>query len=150
MQFQIKHNFTSAVLFECELSAEVATQGDRLKLGFAVRAALKAGANLTGANLTGADLAHVNLAGADLTHVNLAGADLTGADLVDGGQRSDGYRFVGWIKGGVLQIRAGCRNFTVAEYREHNEKRDDKALGAETTAILDHIERVATIRGMAS
>ena len=45
-------------------------------------------------------------------------------------------------------IRAGCRNFTVAEYRDHNAHRENDALRDETTAILDHIERVAVVRGM--
>ena len=93
------------------------------------------------ANLAGANLAGANLAGADL-----AGADLASQHIVDGGQRRDGYRFVGWIKDGVLMIRAGCRNMSVADYRDHNSKRDDANIRDETTSILDHIERVAWAR----
>ena len=37
---------------------------------------------------------------------------------------------------------------TVPEYREHNKGRAGTPLGAETAAILDHIEAVAKIRGM--
>jgi hypothetical protein len=118
-----------------------------------------AGANLARANLAGADLADAYLAGAHLagayltgaylTGARLAGADLAGANLVDGGQRSDGYRFVGWVKGGVLQIRAGCRNFAIAEAREHWTKtRGGTPLGDETMCILDHIEAVTRIRGL--
>ena len=118
-----------------------------------------AGADLAGANLAGADLAGADLYGADLARANLAGADLSGADLflanlaradlIDGGQRSDGYRFVGWIKGDVVQICAGCRDFTIADAREHwKTTRGDTILGDETTCILDHIERVAVIRGL--
>ena len=118
-------------------------------------------ANLQGANLQGADLQDAYLQGANLRNANLQGADLRNADfrgadfrgadlqgayLIDGGQRSDGYRFVGWIRDDALMIRAGCRNLTLAEYREHNASRDNAALRDETTAILDHIERVATIR----
>lgn len=98
-------------------------------------------------------LAHADLAGANLARANLAGAYLAHADLanqhvIDGGQRRDGYRFVGWIKDGVLMIRAGCRNMTVAEYRDHNAKRDDAMMREETAGILDHIERVAWVRGL--
>ena len=104
-------------------------------------------ADLTRANLTGANLTDANLTGANLARAYLARANLTGAKcLVDGGQRLDGYRFVGWIKEGVLMISAGCRNMTLAEYRDHNAARDNEALRDETTAILDHIERVVTIR----
>jgi hypothetical protein len=45
-------------------------------------------------------------------------------------------------------IRAGCRNMTVAEYRDHNAKRDDVVMRDETASILGHIERVARVRGL--
>jgi Pentapeptide repeats (8 copies) len=89
-----------------------------------------------------------NLNGADLSSANLRDANLSDADLVDGGQRSDGYRFVGWVKNGILMISAGCRNLTMPEYREHNAKRENIAMRAETSAILDHIETVARIRNL--
>ena len=132
--FQIKHRYTAAILFECELSAEVVTQSVSLQLAFAIKAAVRAGADLTGADLAGA---------------YLTGAGLAGANLIDGGQRSDGYRFVGSIRNGALWIKAGCRFFSLAEGREHwTRTRGGTPLGAETTAILDHIEAVAKIRGM--
>jgi len=84
-----------------------------------------------------------------LIGANLRYANLSGADLVDGGQRSDGHRFVGWVLGGVLQIRAGCCNFTIHEARDHWRKtRAGTPLGEETFVILDHIELVAKIRGL--
>ena len=112
-----------------------------------------AGAYLAGADLADAYLAGANLAGANLADAYLAGANLTGAnlaraDLVDGGQRSDGYRFVGSIKDGLLMISAGCRYFAIADAREHWKHREGTPLGAETTCILDHIEKVAAIRGL--
>jgi hypothetical protein len=109
-----------------------------------------AGANLVCAYLAGADLADANLAGANLAGASLAGADFARAyHLIDGGQRSDGYRFVGWIKDGVLQIRAGCRSFDIAAARAHwLRTRSGTALGEETMAILDHVDTVAKIRGL--
>ena len=107
------------------------------------------GANLSGANLSRANLSCANLSGADLSCAYLNRANLIGADLIDGGQRSDGYRFVGWIKASVLQIRAGCRSFTIEQARAHwAATRAGTPLGDETTAILDHIEAVAAIRGL--
>jgi len=109
-------------------------------------------ANLEGADLYRADLEGANLYRADLEGANLEGADLEGANLactclVDGGQRSDGYRFVGWVRNGVLQIRAGCRDFSITEARKHwQETRGGTPLGSETMAILDHIEAVARTR----
>ena len=54
--FKILDRFTGAVRFGCELSAEIAGGAHELKLGFAVKAALTARANLVGANLVGANL----------------------------------------------------------------------------------------------
>ena len=142
--FQIKHRFLGDVLFECELPGNVVTQSEGVKLGFAIKIAVGIGANMARAYLFDANLSGANLAGA-----NLDGASLSGANLVDGGQRSDGYSFVGWIKDSVLQIRAGCRSLSITEARKHWIKtRGGTALGEETMVILDHIERVAKIRGL--
>ena len=105
------------------------------------------GANLGGANLYGADLRGADLGGADLRGANLGGANLARTCLVDGGQRSDGYRIVGWVKDGVLQIRAGCRSLAIdAAWKHWAETRADTPLGEETFAILTHIVAVAKIR----
>ena len=173
MKYEIKNRFTGKVQFTAEIDcADDAPTS--LKIGLSVKWALMtradkaganladanladanlaganlAGANLAGAYLAGAYLARANLAGAYLARANLADANLADADLVDGGQRSDGYRFVGWINGGVLQIRAGCRSFNIADARKHWQKtRGGTPLGDETFAILDHIEAVARIRGL--
>ena len=80
MLHQIKHRFTAAVLFEAEIDCAADTR-DGIKLGLAVRVAVKADANLAGANLAGAYLARADLAGAYLADANLAGAYLARADL---------------------------------------------------------------------
>lgn len=121
--------------------------GANLAGAYLARAYL-AGANLAGAYLDGANLAGAYLADANLARANLAGADLASWHIIDGGQRRDGYRFVGWIKDGALMIRAGCRDMRAAEYRNHNAKRGDVQMRDETAAILDHIERVARVRGL--
>ena len=116
-------------------------------------------ADLSGANLSGADLSRAYLPRANLSRANLSGAYLSGADLsraylsgadlIDGGQRADGYRFIGQVKGNTLMILAGCRYFPIARAREHwLATRGGTKLGAETICILDHIEAVAKIRGM--
>lgn len=177
LKFDVLNRWSGEVKFTAEIDC-AADALPSVKMGLAVKWAIKsradladaylAGAYLAGANLTdayleganladaylaGADLARAYLAGAYLTGANLARANLTGAnlaraDLVDGGQRSDGYRFVGSIKDGLLMISAGCRYFAIADAREHWKHREGTPLGAETTCILDHIEKVAAIRGL--
>ena len=136
IKFEVTKRFSTEVAFTAEIDcAEDALPS--IKLGLVVKWAFRAGADLSGADLSGAYLGGANL----------GGADLRGAYLVDGGQRSDGYRFVGWIKDDALRIVAGCRNFTIDEARTHWLKtRAGTPLGDETMAILNHIELVAGIR----
>jgi uncharacterized protein YjbI with pentapeptide repeats len=105
-----------------------------------------AGAYLAGAYLAGANLADANLAGADLARADLARAYLAGQPIIDGGLRSDGFRFfLTAFKTEGLRIKAGCRNFaSFDEARSHwRRTRGGTALGDETFAILDHLERMA-------
>ena len=62
MKFEIKSRWTGEVLFACELSAEVAGQEYGLQLGFAVKKAVEADANLAGADLAGAKDAELAIA----------------------------------------------------------------------------------------
>jgi hypothetical protein len=71
---------TRRVLFEAEIVADADTSGG-VRLGLAVKLALKAGADLGGAYLRGADLRVADLRGAYLRGADLRGADLRGADL---------------------------------------------------------------------
>jgi uncharacterized protein YjbI with pentapeptide repeats len=83
VKFEIKNRWTGAVQFACDLSADVAGKIYRFQLGFAVKAAAAAKANLWGANLSDANLSDANLSGADLSGANLSGANLSGANLSD-------------------------------------------------------------------
>ena len=84
-QFEIKNRFTGNVQFTAEIECDEDTSL-RVKIGLAVRWAIKSdadlrGANLSDANLSGANLSDANLRGADLRGADLSGADLSGADL---------------------------------------------------------------------
>lgn len=107
------------------------------------------GAKLGGADFGGANLRGANLRGADLRGANLGGADLGGQVVIDLGQRSDGYAFLlTKLTGEGWRIKAGCRNFTVAEARTHwQSTRGGTQLGSESLGIVDHAERIAAIRG---
>ncbi len=85
MKLDIINRFTHAVSFTAEIDCKD-NASMSIKLGLAVKWAVKTGADLTradltGANLTRADLTGANLTGADLTGADLTRADLTGADL---------------------------------------------------------------------
>ena len=80
MKFEIKHRWNGSVLFTADIECFAgATEG--VKIGLAVKWAVKSDADLTGADLTRANLAGADLTGADLTDANLTGADLTDANL---------------------------------------------------------------------
>ena len=80
IKFDVTNRFFGTVQFTAEIDCtEDAPRS--VKLGLAVRWAVKVGADLVGANLAGADLAGANLAGANLAGADLAGADLAGAKI---------------------------------------------------------------------
>lgn len=101
-------------------------------------------ANLRSVNLCGANLSGVNLSGANLSGANLSGANLSGATgqyLLP--QRYDGYQFFLVQKDDETWfIRAGCRAFTIPEYREHVKTYSDEAKARETTRILDFAQSI--------
>ena len=62
--------------------------------------------------------------------------------------RSDGYAFVVAPTAEGARIIAGCRYFTIAEARAHwTNTRGGTPLGEESLALVDFLERMATIRG---
>ncbi|MCA3750570.1 MAG: pentapeptide repeat-containing protein [Phenylobacterium sp.] len=106
-------------------------------------------ANLPRADLRGADLRGAVLRGANLPRANLAVAkyrDDTLAALVAAADRMDGYTFhLFRLEDGTHKVMAGCRWFTVDEYRAHVAKEypgTDKA--RETLDILEFFERRLT------
>ena len=105
MRFDIFNRFTGAVQFSCELDCP-ADALPSVKLGLAVKVAIKERANLSRANLSGADLsgAYLNgayLSGADLSRADLSGADLNGADL-SGADLSRAYLNGAYLSGADL------------------------------------------------
>jgi uncharacterized protein YjbI with pentapeptide repeats len=87
MKFEIINRFTGAVQFTAEIECAVDALPS-VKLGLAIKAAIKEKANLSGANLYGANLSGANLYGANLYGANLRSADLSGADLRSADLRS--------------------------------------------------------------
>jgi len=101
---------------------------------------------LKDAYLNGAYLKDANLGGA-----NLSGANLGGTCVIDIGQRNDGFQFYLQLrperKGDEPLVLAGCRYFPISEARRHwEETRGGTQLGDESQALLDHGERMVSIR----
>ena len=162
IKFEVRNRWSGEVQFTAEIDCDESAYHS-LKLGLAVRWGLKSGANLSGADLSGAVLSRANLSRADLSRADLSGAVLSGAVLsravlsgavLSGDKikrllaiagRLDGHSFHAFeLEAGGMKVKAGCRWFTIPEYRAHIAAEypgTDKA--AETSAILDFFERRA-------
>ena len=166
MRFEIKNRWTGAVQFDAEIECgEDAIYS--VRLGLAVKCAVKvranlAGANLSGANLSDADLAgaylaRADLSGANLARANLAGAYLAGADLADADLNgisglNDWIKCIqveGWpisYTSDVMQIGCQChtfdawRNFSNAEIRAMNGRKAVAFWGKWKSVIFQIIE----------
>ncbi len=80
IKFDVLKRFSSEVAFTAEIEcAEDASTS--IKMGLAVRWAIKSRANLSGADLSGANLSGADLSGANLSRAYLRGAYLSGANL---------------------------------------------------------------------
>jgi len=78
MKHQIKHPYTGAVLFDCDVPDDIPVEQVTC---YALEKANLSGVNLSGADLSGADLSGADLSGANLSRANLSGANLSGANL---------------------------------------------------------------------
>ena len=91
MQFEIKSRWSGAVVFTADIEADESASAS-IKLGLAVKVAVKARANLARADLSDANLRGADLSGADLSDANLRGANLRGAYLSDANLRGANLR----------------------------------------------------------
>ena len=78
--YPVRNRFSGEVQFTAQITCDPNDPWP-VKLGLAVKWAIKSGASLSGASLSGADLSGANLSGADLSGAYLWGAYLSGADL---------------------------------------------------------------------
>ena len=124
---EIKHRYTGAVLFSARVDVSLS---DGLKIGAAVKLAIKADANLAGANLAGAYLAGANLARAN--------------GLLDCGSPYS-WRVVIVAHTDGIRIIAGCRWMTFKEATARWKKRgEERAL---MLPLLAYVKAAAKIKG---
>jgi len=152
MKYDVLNRFTGRVKFTAEIDCHESAPRS-LKLRLAVLWAIENETDLRDSDLSYSDLRGSDLSGSDLRGSNLSGSNLRGSrgisnKAIDGGIRSDGYRFLLVLSDGVRRVQAGCRNFPYTEGVEHwQETRTDTPLGDETFAILEHMKRIADLRG---
>ena len=126
MKQKIKHRYTDAVLFECDVPDDVSSglqMRHALEKAVSARANL-ARANLEGANLEGANLEGANLAGAYLARANLAGAKFSDDKLLIGKRPYMAIGPIGsrcamvtlWITDKGPMVKAGCFTGTLEEF----------------------------------
>jgi uncharacterized protein YjbI with pentapeptide repeats len=151
MHYTIPHRYTDWPIWTGDIDA-AETDSHEVKLGKAVVAALKdgadlcdanlrdahlyganlCGANLYGANLYGANLRGANLYGADLYGADLRGANLRGANLRDanlGNTVGNGREIISMhlrkysVAYTATHLQIGCERHTIADWREFDDER---------------------------
>jgi len=140
--FDVLNRFSGEVQFTAQIEC-AADALPSVKLGLAVKWAIKERADLSRANLSGA-----NLSGADLSGAIINGEPVTRCFARV--MRDDGYGFLAFtLEAGGVKVMAGCRWFAVAEFRAHvAAKYPDTEKATETLWILDAIERRAADLGI--
>ena len=79
MKHQIKHKYTNAILFECDVPEDVQASG--MATRYALEKAVKDDADLRGSNLRGSNLSYSDLSYSDLSSSDMRYSDLSGSNL---------------------------------------------------------------------
>ena len=142
MNHQIKHRYTGAVLFECD----VPEQKSGMVMRYTLEKAVQVGANLEGANLEGAYLARANLVGAKFSGDKLLIGKRPFFTIGPIGSRCALVSL--WLTDKSPMVKAGCftgtlEEFTAAVEKTHGETDHGKEYA---TAIL-MMESHATLWG---
>ena len=144
ISFNILNRFTGKVQFTAEIDC-APDASESVKMGLAVRLAIKSRADLSCTYLRGADLRSADIRSADLSCANLGDQW-----IIQGLTRSDGYMF-------FLQklnddkepiVKAGCRYLTLSGAHAHWEgTRKGTPLFNETRIIVRCMVDIAHARG---
>ena len=160
MLYAIKNRFTAEVIFNAEIEANESTPLS-VKLGLAVKLALKSEVNLFRANLSRADLSGANLSRADLSGADLSRANLSGA----GGKIqkiskirvfTGLYKYQVWsvlFQDGSRWVRMGCLFKSLEEWEKigirksnENEFPDNGSPASEERAIAFEFAKAAVLK----
>ena len=163
IKFDVKNHLTGKVQFTAEIDAKE-TDSTSVKLGLAVRWAVKnnislVGANMEGANMEGAYMRGANMEGAYMRGANMEGANMEGANMkganMEGAINAPNIFSFGPIgkewrtayayeHEGKVNIRLGCFNDTTsAAIKKVSEKYGAKS---EYVAAIKLAEKVIKAR----
>ena len=148
IKFDVKSRVTGKIQFTAQIECEE-TAPLSVKIGLAMKWGHENDASLNYASLNDARLNYASLIDAKISQANFAGASGITDRIIDGGLRSDGYRFfLTRTEPGEWRIKAGCQNLTLAEAKKHWDESRPKgtALGDETRLIIKHMLSVAKLR----
>ena len=154
IKLDVLNRFSGKVQFTAEIDC-AETEKTSVKLGLAIKWAIKTKAKLGEAYLDGANLDGAYLAGAYLDGANLAGANLAGANLIGerpiiqiGGIGSRNSCLTGYLTEKGIRIKTGCWFGTIEEFEKRvAEKHSDNEHSKEYAAAITYIKTHAKIWG---
>jgi len=153
MKFDILNRFTGAVQFSCEIECS-ADALPSVKLGLAVKVAIKERADLSRANLSVADLSRADLSGAnlsvaDLSRANLSGANLSRANLKEAKNADLAIAMTRILPEGDLIGWKKCRSNVIVKLRIPEAAKRSHAFGRKCRAeFADVIEVIGAEEGI--
>ena len=140
IKFDVLNRFSGEIQFTAEINCKP-EELPSIKLGLAVKWAVKTGANLTGADLAGANLAGACLAGAYLAGACLAGAENADVAIAQTRILPDGD-LIGWKK---------CRNDVIVKLHIPAAAKRSHAFGRKCRAeFADVLEVIGAEVGISS
>ena len=155
MKFEILNRFSGEVQFSAEIDCK-ADDLPSVKLGMAVKVAVKERADLRSADLRSANLRSANLYGADLRSANLRsadlyGANLYGADLKDAKDADLVIAQTRILPAGSLIGWKKCRDDVIVKLRIPEEARRSHAFGRKCRAeFADVLEIIGAEQAVSS
>ena len=138
MKFEIKNRYTGEVQFTAEINCSE-DAGYGIKLGLAVKAAIKSKANLRSANLAYANLRYANLRSANLAYANLRYANLTSANLAYANLRSANLRSANLTSANLAYANLRSANLRSANLRSADLRSFKACLWMTLTKFRDEV-----------
>ena len=153
MKFDVLDRYTGEVKFTADISCDKSALPS-VKLGLAVKWAIKENANLRSADLRSADLSYANLSSADLSsadlrYANLSYADLSYADLRSAKNAEWAVAVTRILPEGDLIGWKKCRENVIVKLRIPEDAKRSHAFGRKCRAeYADVIEVIGADRGI--